>query len=742
MEGTSVSANQFEELLKQTPVPVSEAFACIIEASKNPTTAKLATVWSSNLEEELVKHGDFDQVYTFFRDRFRANLTSLAPSATGQILRDCCKDRSVRAMLEVANFGGMEIAGKAVAAGIKGALPVSMEESFRRFEVLRSLSAGDQIIDKAWGFGIIKRMDYFYKRIIADFVFSGNMGHAISFATACNTVTSAPRLHFWTILHNEPQNVNNLVKEDPGKLVQLLLRSFGPMPVTRLQERLEESKLITPAEWKGFWEKARQSLKQDARVKIPVRRTDCIQVSTEAETYQDGYFEKLSKLRDSNQIIACVVELESRNKIKELTEDQRAILHERLVFALKGAKNVNFPLYARIAVVLQRLGFTEPSADELRATLWDENEYLRAAYKLSAREVEGLVALMLGEGESAENKLIDALSYNNEEATDEEPPHWAPSCATIANILDSLKERAACEDACFTLMNKPKAPPAVIGWIFRNRKALVWKKQIPFIRLIDHALALIEMTASGEALQVQNSLKSILDSKNWWNETITELTPTERRLLFERIQSSAQMESAFQRKLMVHMLDLDPELKKYRRAAIQREKNTVRLTSLHSMAERQLMFKKLVEIEIPKNRKAIQEAKEKGDLSENAEYQYAKDKERELLQRQAELNAEIKKIKETDFANMPTEKVGQGVTVRLGLASGGELVYTILGEWDYDEALHIISNKARLAKSIEGTKVGDSVRIPGQNGEQDAQILEILPLSEEIRAWIHSLPQE
>lgn len=739
MEGTSVSVNQFEELLKQTPVPVAEAFACILEASKDPSTAKLAAAWSKNLEEVLVKNGDFDSVYVLFRDRFQAGLTSLSPRATGQILHDCCKDRSLRAMLEVANFGGFEVAGKVVPSGVKGAIPVSMEESFRRFETLRPLTAGAQIIDKAWGFGVIKRVDCFYKRVIIDF--KGRPNHAISFITACSSLTNAPRLHFWTILHNEPENIYKLVKEKPAELVQLVLRSFGPMPIARLQDRLQEAKVVGEAEWKSFWEKARHELKNSPRIKIPVRRTDSIQISAEAETYETSYFERLAKERNTNQILSCVSELEAHDKLKGMSEEERGILHDRLVFALRGAENVNWPIYARVAVVLQRIGYTEPPVEEIRAALWNENEYLRAAYKLSAREVEGLVKLMLGEGESAEFKLIKALSYNNEEATDEEPPHWAPSCATIANILDLLKEHAACEEACFELMNRPKAPAALVGWIFRNRKSLVWKKQIPFIRLIDHALALIEMTASGEALQVQNSLKSTLDSKKWWDEAMEELSATERRLLFERIQSSAQMESAFQRKLMVHMLDCDASLKQYRRAAIQREKSAVRLTSLHSMAERQLMFKRLVEVEIPKNRKAIQEAKEKGDLSENAEYQYAKDKERELLQRQSELNTEIKKVKETDFANMPTDRVGQGVTVRLGVA-GEVKTYTILGEWDYDEELNIISNKTRLAKAIEGAVPGAKVRIPGQEGEQDAEVLEILPLNEEIRAWINALPQE
>jgi transcription elongation GreA/GreB family factor len=62
--------------------------------------------------------------------------------------------------------------------------------------------------------------------------------------------------------------------------------------------------------------------------------------------------------------------------------------------------------------------------------------------------------------------------------------------------------------------------------------------------------------------------------------------------------------------------------------------------------------------------------------------------------------------------------------------------YTILGEWDRDEKLNIISNKTRMAECLLGKKLGDSVLIPIPGGEQKIAITEIMPLSTDITAWI------
>jgi transcription elongation GreA/GreB family factor len=73
---------------------------------------------------------------------------------------------------------------------------------------------------------------------------------------------------------------------------------------------------------------------------------------------------------------------------------------------------------------------------------------------------------------------------------------------------------------------------------------------------------------------------------------------------------------------------------------------------------------------------------------------------------------------------------------------GSVRVYTILGEWDRDEALNIISNMTRLALSLEGKRAGERAVIPSAAGTEETTIECIEPLSDTIRQWITTIPTE
>ena len=115
---------------------------------------------------------------------------------------------------------------------------------------------------------------------------------------------------------------------------------------------------------------------------------------------------------------------------------------------------------------------------------------------------------------------------------------------------------------------------------------------------------------------------------------------------------------------------------------------------------------------------------------------------RQLLQRQAEMQLELKQVKGTDFADAPHDKAGPGTTVELCMQDGSRRTYTILGEWDRDEHLNIISNKTRLALCLDGKAAGDAVMIPSASGEESARIEAVRALGETVRAWIKTQPGE
>ena len=143
----------------------------------------------------------------------------------------------------------------------------------------------------------------------------------------------------------------------------------------------------------------------------------------------------------------------------------------------------------------------------------------------------------------------------------------------------------------------------------------------------------------------------------------------------------------------------------------------------------------MVEEEIPANAHDINQARGYGDLSENFEYESAKSQQRILLKRQQDLDADIKAMKGTDFADAETDKVSAGTAVTLSMA-GQENTYYVLGEWDSDEALRIIPSQGRLAHALLGRAVGDAVRVPYDSGEADATIAAIAPLPASIQEWM------
>ena len=188
------------------------------------------------------------------------------------------------------------------------------------------------------------------------------------------------------------------------------------------------------------------------------------------------------------------------------------------------------------------------------------------------------------------------------------------------------------------------------------------------------------------------------------------------------------------------MVRIEPELAKKKRAAREEKKEqpVLHYTSWHSLQARQEAFRHLVDVEIPKNREDIAYARGLGDLRENFEYQSAKDTQRVLLARREEMDAELQIMHGSYFAEAETDfsAVGAGVHVVLTRADGSELAYSILGEWDSDEALAILPNRSKLAVILNGKKVGDTATIPTVNGEEQVTVKAIEHLPEAVRAWI------
>ncbi len=133
----------------------------------------------------------------------------------------------------------------------------------------------------------------------------------------------------------------------------------------------------------------------------------------------------------------------------------------------------------------------------------------------------------------------------------------------------------------------------------------------------------------------------------------------------------------------------------------------------------------LKSVERPKVIQAIAVARDHGDLSENAEYHAARDKQSFIEGRVKELENKIARAEIIDPTKLAGNKVVFGATVKLANENGEEVSYRILGADEADLAQGSISVTSPVARSLLGKEAGDEVVIKTPGGPRTYEVLEV-----------------
>jgi transcription elongation factor GreA len=137
---------------------------------------------------------------------------------------------------------------------------------------------------------------------------------------------------------------------------------------------------------------------------------------------------------------------------------------------------------------------------------------------------------------------------------------------------------------------------------------------------------------------------------------------------------------------------------------------------------------RIIKVERPKNIKEIEEARAHGDLSENAEYHAAKERQGHLDAKKRELQHKLANAQIIDLSKLSNEKVVFGATVTLADTESGDVKkYTLVGQEEADFKKGKISVQSPVGKALIGHKVGDVVTIktPAKTVEYEIQEIQI-----------------
>ncbi|GAB2760912.1 transcription elongation factor GreA [Salinimicrobium soli] len=134
----------------------------------------------------------------------------------------------------------------------------------------------------------------------------------------------------------------------------------------------------------------------------------------------------------------------------------------------------------------------------------------------------------------------------------------------------------------------------------------------------------------------------------------------------------------------------------------------------------------LKDVERPRASQAIAEARDKGDLSENAEYDAAKEAQGLLEMKIAKLEEIYANARLIDESQLDTSKALVHSTVKIkNLGNGAEMKYKLVAQSEADLKSGKISVDSPIGKGLLGKKVGDKAEVQVPNGKIEFEILEI-----------------
>jgi hypothetical protein len=644
MDLDAINEEWFAGKLAEVEIDAAELISTFTEMAKAERGSEAAE-WAQTLFQKFTESDDIDQALSMLAWLARNGSLNDAEGAVKKLLS---KDRNALKMVEPAGFGGR--------------LPVS--ECFKRLAYLRALKIGMLCYNATWGFGIVEHIDYFYQQLEIDFDRKGE--HEMAFSYAAEALEALTDDHILAIKHNNPAELERLIKEEPAEIARITLRSYGAMSVTRLQETLTPS-VFPEADWKKFWAGARRELKNDASVEIPKKRSDNIVLHKTALAYDDEWFKLVADLRDIEGLFDRFKEILEK-KIDTTSDFAKETLSNRLAFIIKGAPSAR-PEWKAEGFIYARIFGIEPTGLDTAKLIHDliGGDLVTTFDRLPSRQLQTLLTIFIENDREAVvatlSEVIPVVSH---------PVLNEVMAALIANgAEDEVRKIMAVAVARRT------ASSPMLLWCQRSTE---WVEKWKLISIGDLAFRIqeaLEVNCMGAMLRAQNQLRERFQQEDWLHTVMDAMTEQQRRDFLRRIHEGQGWDALDRKSVLAKVLRKFPELQDIilppKNAAL--PKKEVPFTSTRSYIARQKQLERIMTVEIPENSKEIEVARSHGDLRENAEFKYAKERQGLLMAQGAKLAEDLEKVKPTDFSGISPDQVARGTGVELGYPDGTTETY-------------------------------------------------------------------
>ena len=586
----------------------------------------------------------------------------------------------------------------------------------QHIEALVRLTNTGFCMHRSWGFGRIKTVDTVFARFMIDF--DNKAGHTMDLAFAAESLKPIAKDHILARKASDLEELRQMAATHHLELVKLVLNSYGgKATVDQIQQALVPE--VIGSDWKKWWEVARRELKKDGHFQVPLKKTDPIIYQTKEVSLQERLMEGFRTAKGLKARIVVASEL-LRNA-HDLTDKGAAATEVIATF------NSEITSYQRTqpAVALEAI-FVRDDMRETAVVPPSEGEI--GAQAIWAQDAK-LGPLLEALPASKHHRALESFKTAN-------PEHWhsalqaalnsvpAKLCHELAGLLiqegkiDLLKETVA------QLVSQHAASSELLLWLAKDRNDSFADILGP--EVFRAMLTAMERDQFNE--RRSNRLRDfILDD----HQLLVELIGSADFEVIKDLTRSLQLSPAFddmdKRSLLARIVKSYPAIQTLISGEQSKQESNL-VVSWESLERRKIEYRELVEKKIPANSREIAVARSYGDLSENHEYKAAKEMQKLLMVRKADLETQLVRARGTDFAAARTDLASIGTIVHAtDLATNQPEHFFILGAWDSDPEKDIVSYLSPVAQALLNHKVGDEVEFDLHGVLHRHRIESILP---------------
>jgi transcription elongation GreA/GreB family factor len=551
---------------------------------------------------------------------------------------------------------------------------------------------------RSWGFGRIKTVDTVFARFTIDF--PNKVGHNMDLAFAAESLKPIPKEHILARKASDLEGLRQLAATNHLELVKLVLSSYGGRATPDQIQQVLVPEVIRD-DWKKWWEAAKRELKKNGHFQVPLKKTEPIIYQVQEVSLQDRL---LQEFRGAKGLKArLLVASELLKNAHDLADKQAAATE------VNAALNAEIPSYQRTqpAVALEAIFVRDdiremagqgPAEGELEArTIWSQELKLGPLMEQlpAAKHRRALESFQAANPEHWHEALRDTLNSVS-----------AKLCREFAGLLIHQGKMEQLKEAVARLISHHTASSELLLWLAKDRDDSYADILGP--EVFRAMLTAMERDQFNE--RRSNRLRDfILDDQDLLVQLIGSADLEVIKDLTRALQLSPCFDDMDKRSLLARIVKSYPAIQSLI-SGDQTKQESHLLVSWDSLERRKNEYHELVEKKIPANSKEIAVARSYGDLRENHEYKAAKEMQKILMRRKAELETQLVRARGTDFANARTDIVSIGTVVHAtDLATNQPEQFTILGAWDSDPDKGVVSYLSPMAQSLLNRKVGDEI---------------------------------